>query len=908
VLALLLAVCSGHAVADTSLPTLYVQHLIQPQSVQVTEFEAVAALLEKEKIARLVVNADKPTKGAARRLTEAVRIGKLDLAVVPLAALGSYVSSFRAFETPYLFNYDQKMIDVQFRSFVLHDESRRAGFEVVGWWPGEPLVLASNKPILEPYDLRGLRVASMSATDEASALTLFREKVGAIKMDLPPAQLVAEIKRGKIDVIETSLTGLRRFGPPELSITLTNHLYTGYVIIANPARWGRLPVKTQEDIRFQLRRAHDSAHKAVKIAVNNARQDLVQKFGVTLFEIPWKVRNMWSDELYSKPLMGALSKDFVVLLNKRLLTEAMASSKDRNGPEISWNAWFESGPESNPRDVDSLMVNGVYRINLDLARYWYKSAQYASLDMPITKLLEGQGERRLLLQPVLLGDQLATAPGNSLRPLELTVKLDRASVTAKDKDLLAAFDLGQLSTRALSREMNLGGLVSWDIKAQAVGCGGIAVTVWDQARVIPLDHIVLHVPVQADAKNHPENCKLAGTEKSMNAGLSTLLEGPVPIAGSRSPDAALHVFEDIDTGVRRSHAVFLHRKRLLAALADPNAKDPGIYSWQLASSLSTYVSDPSQLPDMIQSAHNAVAQPGINPFPYEGVATELALKVFSGAQPYDQAEAGKARAALREAVETALEPTVVVRLVSAAGETIFMPFALIAANSAEPELKKRFTVIQPLPYPHRSTSACIKDWYIARPRELQGVSSDARDLLRDAADAAPKSGIQVIGNHNTLAKFLTGTSTINRADGLIILAHHDKGYLKFNDTDRPPARIAQEYITRDFQSGSAAILAACTATGNSTETRAIVDRFVRQGVETLIVSPFAVDAEFGTRLALEFEKVVADELANHSGATLLQVFKRASKNVATAYQNQPALLDMALEFMLIGNPEVSLCP
>jgi hypothetical protein len=105
-----------------------------------------------------------------------------------------------------------------------------------------------------------------------------------------------------------------------------------------------------------------------------------------------------------------------------------------------------------------------------------------------------------------------------------------------------------------------------------------------------------------------------------------------------------------------------------------------------------------------------------------------------------------------------------------------------------------------------------------------------------------------------------------------------------------------------------AILAACTTVGDIAETRAIVDRFAQQGVDALIVSPFSVDAEFGTRLALEFEKVIAEERTKGGGASLLQLFERTVARVAAVYKSQAALRDMSLEFMLIGDPELRICP
>jgi hypothetical protein len=395
----------------------------------------------------------------------------------------------------------------------------------------------------------------------------------------------------------------------------------------------------------------------------------------------------------------------------------------------------------------------------------------------------------------------------------------------------------------------------------------------------------------------------------MNAGLQTLLDGPTPLAGVRTPDAALHVFESNNDGKLHSHAVFIHRKRLLAALANAKVGDPGVYSWQLASLLSAYVSDASQMPELIRAAHNAIKQGSVRPYPFEDVAGELALKVFGGASSHDRTEAAKAHLALRDVVEKAPEPAVVVRLISADGATLFVPFGLLAAQASTPEVPKRFTVIQPLQRPRPFTSACIRSWHVARPRELQGVSGDARDLLREAADAPPVASLTLMGTHDLLARYLGSKEGFAKdsGDGLLVLAHHDRGYLRFNDDDRPPARIAHEYIVRNFQPGSAVILAACTTTGDTVETRAIVDRFIQQGIDALIVSPFAVDAEFGTRLALEVEKVVTDEHAKGSGSTLLQIFERASANVANIYKSQAAVRDMALEFMLIGNLELRLC-
>ncbi len=902
----------GSTAAQPSLPLLRGQHLVRPQSVEAGELDALPARLEKEGIAQLRLAAAPRAVDAARRVIDAVHTGEIDFAVVPLAALGSSVPRFRVFEIPFLFRDERHAMAVQIGNpgSELLKALQQAGLEGVGWWPGETLVLASRRPVLEPADLSGLRIAALSASSGyASALELFCRKAGTVPVEVPPAQILAELQSGAIDVIEASLTELQRLQPAKLklSVTLTDHLYSGYVAIANPARWAELPISVRVHLAGELRLAHDDTRRKMDDAVQTARQALEDARVATLFPVPPTVRSMWREALRSESLASQAGLALVDKVEEYTRFKSGSQSRDLRR-SISWNAWFEDGSQTAPKDVGALEVNRIYRFYLDLARYPYTKMLSTSAGQPIEKLLTGEGERHLLLQPVLLGRQLEAAPGRPLRPQELTVHLERMREGRKDEKLLESFDKGKLTTRALSHEVNLGGFISWDMKTSAVGCGGVAVTVWDQERVTPLDHIVLQIPVRAGDEG-PKECKGQDTHKAMNAGMLTLLDGPAASAGSRVADAALHVFESKDDGKLRSRAVFVHRERLIAALADPNATDSGVYSWQLASALSTYVSDPSQLPEMIRAAHKAVGQRDSQPFPYEEVARELAQKIFSGASQQDQAEAASALAALQAVVEGAPTPTVVLRLISADGKVLFVPFGLLAAQREERIVAKRFTLIQPLPQPRQAGASCIDTWRFARPRELQGVSGDARDLLKQAADAPPPAGISVIDNHGALAEFLGGKegSAENRGDGLIVLAHHDQGYLKFNDSDRPPARIGQEFITRRFPPGSAVVLAACATVGELGETGEIVDRFAGQGIEALIVSPFSVDAEFGTRFALEFEKVLAGERSRGSGANLLQLFERTAANIASAYENQAAMRDMALEFMLIGNPDVRLC-
>jgi len=898
---------------------LRVEHLLRPDSIQLAELHTVQSNLEKEGLIKLQIKGAAPSVNAGRTIIDRVRSGKLDLAVVPLTAMADVVPLFRMFEIPFLFR-DAKHMSKTLFAFEnydkLHarDSLHAAGLESVGWLSGEPLVIASRWPLLEPDDLRGLKVARTSSIEfgEPSATELFGRKLDAVPVRLTPSTSVKELLDGRVDVIEIELSELSKFKAEQIFVSETDHLHGGYIIIVNPARWKALPEALRAQISREFADANGRTFRMTRKATQRASQTLEKQTGIILIPVVSAVRKEWRDATSSESLAIQAGESNVELV-EHLMVTAMAEApygEDGGGWSVamSWNAWFERGLETSAQDAPVLEVNDVYRFYLDLARYAYSRSLSAGLSTSLAELLGGKGERILLLHPVLLGDELTVAPGKSLQPREITVKLERGRADPHDKEVVDRFQKKQISTRGLSQAVNLGGFASWDIKAAKPGCARIAITVWDQAHSMPLDHIVLTVPVHREGKG-PESCGWNNTSKAMTAGLRSMLEGPLPAEDMRIPDAALHIFEVDEGGQSVSHAVLLHRHRLLAALGKTEVSDSGVYAWKLASVLSAYVSKPDQLPQLIQEAHQAIVSNANTKYPYEEVAREIALKLFSGQSEYDREQATKARAAFLDAVDNTSDPVVVVRFVSPSGTTEFIPFGLIAARGDTPVVSKRFTVIQPLPKARSTSTNCVDTWSLARPKILQGVGGEAlKQLAATAATPAPKP-FQVLPDHRSLVSYFksSGASDLERGEGLILLAHHDKGYLRYNNTDRPPARIAKEYIDRRFRPGSVAVLAACTTVGNADETSGIVNRLVSQGVDSLIVSPFAVDAQFGTHFALEFEKQVVAERAKKSGASIRTLFEQATANVMATYEDQALRRDMALEFMLVGDADLRLC-
>jgi hypothetical protein len=254
-----------------------------------------------------------------------------------------------------------------------------------------------------------------------------------------------------------------------------------------------------------------------------------------------------------------------------------------------------------------------------------------------------------------------------------------------------------------------------------------------------------------------------------------------------------YIFEIADR--QEQIAVFVDRARLERAQNNPGTADKGIYSWNLASVLSAYVSGKDDLPKLIRSAHDAIDQNNPGAYPFEDIASELSAAIFGGLGDRDIAEAGKALSALKELARSTQDPVVVVRLISVEGRAIYLPFGLLAARSRDPVLSKRITVIQPLQGLASSTSACVDKWWIARPPELQGIRGDASDLLTNAANRGVPDGMTSLENHDKLVSTQTALRASGRMEGPICCASLQLSSIR---RCRPPVRIPFGRANRRF--------------------------------------------------------------------------------------------------------------
>lgn len=831
-----------------------------------------------------------PTPSA---LIEATRRGELDMAIVPFAAVAAIEPTFEVFTTPFLFSDLRHLERVQF-GFLgdkILDNLGSKQLAGVGWWPGPFLEIAGDSPILAPEDLRH-RVLVYQTQANTSASKEIARGIGITTRGVGTEKIYG---LGKDEILEATPAQIHAMATKRRFVTLTHHLNDGYVIIANPTSWDLLSQKQQEDFR----RIMVTSWRYTANLFKEQQDALVSESGhaATISALAEKDLELWQMRMTTPEEEAAMDR---IREEARNYPISMLMGGVIPPARISWNTWLE---DSQGKDIEHLTVGNVAQINLDLARLPYRRIWSAPVGERIGRELASSKSITLLVQPILLGPLLAPAPGQHMQPFPMTISLKNAVTTETDEATLEALADGKVTTKSVSARLAMGNIAHWPVLATGDGCADVAFAVWDEARLTPLDHIVVSFSV-ARAGAEPGKCYGKSSSKDMRAGLETLLTGPQE--ESTAADLALHVFEYNEASFPRSVAVLIDARRLRETAQKPDYGDSGVYAWELNTALSEYTSRSEQLPALIARAHKRLQDN--SPYPYGDVVMEMAGVLFGGKSSTDIETGARAAQAFKDVIAQSSSPKVIMRLIDERARPIYLPLGLLAAQAKTPFASKRFSVYQTLPGFQSEPVECIEDWHVGRSPTVTTIAKTA-NMLKLAQSQPTPPRVYVMSTHQALYEYLnppTGTDA-KQPEGVIVLAHHNQGNLSFNDNETNPSRIRSEYIKRKFRAGSFALLAACSTSGASAGTSAIVERLTRQGFSSIVLSPFAVDIEFGTQLALAFEKQVSAELAHPTGASTDELYERSLMEINKAYNNNPAVRDMALEFQLVGNPNLRIC-
>lgn len=569
-----------------------------------------------------------------------------------------------------------------------------------------------------------------------------------------------------------------------------------------------------------------------------------------------------------------------------------------------WNTWFVdgTGPASNV-----LIANNTYTYSLDLSAFNYAALRKTSQSSG-TKV--DDAFRDIINDPrvpeALLNIKPIVPEGSGLRLIDAKasylLKVDLEKIRHPNAAAAQQYADGSTLIAELSRQVSAGS-IQFAVTAESQGCATIAFAIF--SGLLPLDHLVQRVSIGDNSKSAPVcDSEDPAQRNALSGGLDSLREVTLGMEGSGASvtaAAALHIF-DFDA---YSMAVFVDGRP---------GKSQQVYGWQTASSVVDFLkTDYFQSVIVRARKDSADKKPGS----YVGAAQALSKVLFT-TKPGNttETEAKNAQAAFKSIVqESKGSPVIVVRVASSmlAGQnhSIYVPLGILGAKGPGAVLDKPIIVVQPMAlerYPSRDK--CIGEWMFAVPDGLENVSAT---IMPPGFFPAKIPGTR-ISDIEHLREYLAevgGTATplmaaSASAVGLVVLAHQDEGFLWFAESTDS---IMPQDIGRKFPAGSVGIFAACSAASAKGRNAALLQRLNEQGIDTLIASPFTIDAGYGVVFASSFAEVVQETTADKKQPTILELFDKTISKTAQKFKDktQGDYAELGLEYVLLGNPAITLC-
>jgi C4-dicarboxylate-binding protein DctP len=212
---------------------------------------------------------------------EALQIGAVQMLAPSLAKFGPLgVKEFEAFDFPFIFDDTEDLHKITQGAVGagLMAKLEPRGIKGLAFWDNGFKSFSANTPIKSAADMKGkkFRIQSSKVLEEEI------RSVGGIPQVMAFSEVYQALQTGVVDGTENPISNFytQKMHEVQKHLSITNHGYLGYAVIANKKFWDGLPT----DIHAQLEQAmKDATAYANKIAQEENDQALegVKKSGKT---------------------------------------------------------------------------------------------------------------------------------------------------------------------------------------------------------------------------------------------------------------------------------------------------------------------------------------------------------------------------------------------------------------------------------------------------------------------------------------------------------------------------------------------------------------------------------------------------------------------------------------------------
>lgn len=198
--------------------------------------------------------------------------GTVEFALVGAPTLVGLVKEFGVLDLPYQFNSTAEvdaMLDGPMGQQLLA-KLQEKGLVGLGFWEiGFRDLTNSKRPIEKWEDLKGLKIRTV----QSPVFRTFFDHLGANAQPMPINEVFSALEMRAIDGQENpiSLIATQRYNEVQGYLSLTEHIYTAYVLLMSKKTWDSL-----DDVqREQVRKAAEQARTEQRQLARKANQDML---------------------------------------------------------------------------------------------------------------------------------------------------------------------------------------------------------------------------------------------------------------------------------------------------------------------------------------------------------------------------------------------------------------------------------------------------------------------------------------------------------------------------------------------------------------------------------------------------------------------------------------------------------
>ncbi|MBK6854196.1 MAG: DctP family TRAP transporter solute-binding subunit [Burkholderiales bacterium] len=250
---------------------------------------------------------------------EALQLGAVQMLAPVAGKFGpAGVKEFEVFDMPYIFPDTEGLHRVTRgpigASLLKKLEVRN--MVGLGYWDAGFRVLSSNKPIRTPDEAKGQKIRINSSKVNQAIM----RSIGALPQTMAFSEVYTALQTGVVDGADGNLPNLYTQKQYEVQkhVTMTDHTYSGYVVVVNKPFWDKLPADVRADLEVAMKES--VAHNDKVTEEDNAvAMAAIKASGKSAIHVPsltekalWvKAMSPVQDELASR-----VGKDLVAAIRK----------------------------------------------------------------------------------------------------------------------------------------------------------------------------------------------------------------------------------------------------------------------------------------------------------------------------------------------------------------------------------------------------------------------------------------------------------------------------------------------------------------------------------------------------------------------------------------------------------------